>query len=200
MPLCLALVHCPVVNKHGKTTCSSITNFDIHDIARSCRTFGLDRYFCITPSDPQQWLARRIIAHWQKGWGATYNPNRTDALNLIEVVYELGDVVDRCQELWGKMPILVGTSARSQPGSLKTDEMKERLRNPDEVYCLIFGTAWGLHPTLIQDLDFFLEPICGHGDYNHLSVRAAVAIYLDRLCSRPSAQDQRQTQTERPET
>ncbi len=33
----------------------------------------------------------------------------------------------------------------------------------------------------MDNADFFLEPIKGPSDYNHLSVRSAVAIVLDRL-------------------
>lgn len=181
MPLTLALVHHPVVNKRGETVVSSITNFDIHDIARSCRTYGLDRYFLVTPTEPQQWLARRIVRHWLEGWGAEYNSNRGEALQLIEVLATLDDVRRRCIELWGRPPRFAGTSARAQGGVLALEELRAMLKQPEEVTCLVFGTGWGLHPDLLRGLDFLLEPILGAGDYNHLSVRAAVAIYLDRL-------------------
>jgi hypothetical protein len=46
---------------------------------------------------------------------------------------------------------------------------------------LIFGTAWGLSPALLETADFVLAPIEGPTDYNHLSVRSAAAIILDRL-------------------
>jgi hypothetical protein len=190
MPLCLALIHFPVINKHDRLVCSSITNFDIHDIARSCRTFGVDRYFVVTPSEPSQWLARRIIHHWQEGWGADYNPNRRDALDLIEVAGDLAEVVERCNTLWGKAPVLVGTSAKPRQRSLSVADLRVMLENPDEVVCLVFGTAWGLHHTLVSEMDFFLEPIRGLGDYCHLSVRAAVSIYLDRLRGRFAADAQ----------
>jgi hypothetical protein len=184
MPLCLALIHCPVVNKHGLVVTSSITNFDIHDIARSCRTYGVDRYFMVTPSEPQQWLARRIIRHWLDGWGAEYNPGRREALETIEVVSDLGEVVERCEGLWGGPPRLVGTSARPRQRTLSMQELRSMVENPQEGVCLVFGTAWGLHESLMADLDFLLEPIEGVGEYNHLSVRAAVAIILDRLRGR----------------
>ena len=185
MPLCLALIHYPVINKHGKTVTTSITNFDIHDIARSCRTFGVDRYFLVTPSEPQQWLARRIVSHWQDGWGSTYNPNRRDALDLIEVVPDIGQMIDRCQALWGRDPVFIGTTAKPSRKTLKMDELAERVQEADAVHCLVFGTGWGLHPEFLEEMDFLLEPISGTGDYRHLSVRAAVAIYLDRLRGRP---------------
>jgi hypothetical protein len=45
----------------------------------------------------------------------------------------------------------------------------------------LFGTGWGLTEELFDRADFILEPIKGSGDYNHLSVRTAAAIILDRL-------------------
>ncbi len=48
---------------------------------------------------------------------------------------------------------------------------------------LIFGTGWGLAPAVVAEADALLEPIrSAVGDYNHLSVRSACAIALDRLC------------------
>lgn len=182
MPLCVALVHYPVMNKRGKVVTASLTNFDIHDIARSCRTFGVERHFIVTPSAPQQWLARRIVGHWREGWGRGYNPNRCEALSIVEVVADLVEVVERCEALWGRGPLLVGTSARARGRLLSVEALRRRLEDPGEVVCLVFGTGWGLHPSLLEDLDFLLEPLRGVGEYNHLSVRAAVAIYLDRLC------------------
>jgi hypothetical protein len=45
---------------------------------------------------------------------------------------------------------------------------------------LVFGTAWGLAPQALEQADFRLAPIAGAGEYNHLSVRSAVSIILDR--------------------
>ncbi|NNL76133.1 MAG: RNA methyltransferase, partial [Desulfobacterales bacterium] len=41
--------------------------------------------------------------------------------------------------------------------------------------------AWGLTESFITKADYVLEPIAGVADYNHLSVRSAAAIILDRL-------------------
>jgi hypothetical protein len=34
---------------------------------------------------------------------------------------------------------------------------------------------------MMKKFDYILEPVYGPGEYNHLSVRSAVAIILDRL-------------------
>ncbi len=48
---------------------------------------------------------------------------------------------------------------------------------------LVFGTGWGLADEVIQGADALLEPVRAREatGYNHLSVRAACAIILDRL-------------------
>lgn len=46
---------------------------------------------------------------------------------------------------------------------------------------LLFGTGHGLAPELVARCDAVLEPVVVDPDYNHLSVRAATAVILDRL-------------------
>ena len=46
---------------------------------------------------------------------------------------------------------------------------------------LLFGTAHGLAPELSETADYTLPPIESTTGYNHLSVRSAVSIILDRL-------------------
>ena len=53
--------------------------------------------------------------------------------------------------------------------------------NSDKAVFLLFGTAWGLHHDAIDDADYVLKAIEGNSPYNHLSVRAAAGIIIDRL-------------------
>jgi len=46
---------------------------------------------------------------------------------------------------------------------------------------LVFGTAWGLSESIKRAADYVLDPVKGNTNYNHLPVRAAAAIILDRL-------------------
>lgn len=55
------------------------------------------------------------------------------------------------------------------------------LNEPGAPLVLVLGTGWGLVEEILEKADVILEPIRGMGDYNHLSVRAAAAIMLDRL-------------------
>lgn len=183
--LAVALVHYPTVNKEGRVVTTSVTNFDIHDIARASRTFGVDRYFIVTPVELQQQFTRRILRYWREGQGAVYNPTRGQALADVEVVGDLAEAADVLERDWGAPPVWVATSARRYPNTLTCPELRARLETGNEHFCLVFGTGWGLHPQVIDEADFILEPINGPGDWNHLSVRSAVSIYLDRLRGRP---------------
>ena len=49
---------------------------------------------------------------------------------------------------------------------------------------MLFGTGWGLEKSILTEADYVLDPIEGVGEYNHLPVRAAIAIILDRLVAR----------------
>ena len=46
---------------------------------------------------------------------------------------------------------------------------------------LLFGTGFGLTDEVMDMSYKIIEPIRGNTKYNHLSVRAAVSIILDRL-------------------
>jgi len=60
---------------------------------------------------------------------------------------------------------------------------RERLARAEKPVLILFGTGWGLTPPLVTGADLRLSPIQAGAPtgYNHLSVRAACAITLDRL-------------------
>ena len=61
---------------------------------------------------------------------------------------------------------------------------RAHLASPGRPALILFGTAHGLHASVIERAELVIEPIQGVGAYNHLSVRAAAAITFDRLFSR----------------
>jgi hypothetical protein len=179
-PVNIALVHHPVVNKKGETIGSAVTNLDLHDIARAARTYGVHRYYVTTPYADQQALVREIIGHWQDGYGATYNPARKDALAIVRLADSLATAVAELTTVYGQKPFLVATSARSQDGDISFGDLKA-LATAGMPILLLFGTAHGLAPEVMAATDAVLQPIKGTTAYNHLSVRSAVSIILDRL-------------------
>lgn len=181
----VALIHYPVYDKNRDVVATAVTNLDIHDIARASRTYGVSRYYIVTPVEEQRRLVEKIRTHWLEGWGSTYNPKRKAALELLQTENSLQDAVGDIERRTGKRPKVVVTGASGRPNSLTFQELKTLLQaEPDQPFLLLLGTGWGLTEDVFDKSDYVLEPISGGGDYNHLSVRSAAAIMLDRLFGR----------------
>ncbi|MFW9603557.1 MAG: RNA methyltransferase [Trichlorobacter sp.] len=179
--LSIALLHHPVYNKHREIITTAFTNLDIHDIARTARTFGVESYFMVTPSTEQRALIERIVTHWDSGWGSQYNPDRKDALRIIKTAVSLEAAVTELSQSCGLPVSIIVTGAMARPGSCSFTELRKRLNDPTRHYLLVLGTGHGLADSVFDAADLILEPIAGSGDYNHLPVRSALAIMLDRL-------------------
>jgi len=178
--LYVALTHYPVVDKRGDLITSAVTNLDLHDISRAVKVYGAKSYYVVTPLVDQQCLVLKIISHWTDGSGAVYNPARRSALEMIKVKGTIKDVVEDIKDLENVHPKTVVTSARRYATSTGYKEFREILKS-GHPHLLVFGTAWGLAEPFIAEADYTLEPIMGPTDYNHLSVRTAAGIILDRL-------------------
>jgi len=183
--LALALVHYPVLDRAGETVTTAITNLDLHDMARSARTYGASDLFVVHPVEAQRLLAQRICDHWTAGSGKRRIPDRSIALDVIRVVSSLDDVYAALGGEGGRAAIEVWTTAASARGGAITSyaEARERLEAARRPVLILFGTGWGLSHELVDAADVRIEPIRALRDagYNHLSVRAACAITLDRL-------------------
>lgn len=176
----VALVHYPVVNRTGELIGSAVTNLDLHDIARAGCTYGVDNYWVVTPDSQQQELVGKIIAHWTQGYGGSVNPDRKNALSLIRTCAGFDEVVKGMTEKWGVKPMILATCARPGQSTVEYEAVRKWIAK-DKPLLLLFGTAWGLAPEMLAKADKILPPLRGVGEYNHLSVRSAVAIILDRL-------------------
>jgi tRNA (guanine37-N1)-methyltransferase len=186
VPLYLALLHHPVYDKNRAIVTTAITNMDIHDIARSARTYGARAFYVLHPVRALRQLAAKIVHHWEHGYGASYNETRKEALALVRLRETLDQAIVEIENECGARPLKVATSARRRPRSLPFAALAEMLEKGTSPVLLLLGTGWGLTEETVAACDYILEPIVGGTDYNHLSVRAAAAILLDRL-SRPGA-------------
>lgn len=176
--IAVALVHHPVCDRRGDIITTAVTNLDLHDIARTCRTYNVRRFYVVTPVIEQQRLVQRLLDHWCRGHGATHNPDRRNALEVVEVVDGLDDARGAWERVCGRpvTPVLTGARTSGGTGYRQCREMADELP-----LLLVFGTGSGLAPSLFEQGWPVLDPIHGAGDYNHLSVRAAAAIIIDRL-------------------
>ncbi len=178
--LYVGLVHHPIYDKRREVVATALTNFDIHDIARCAKTFGVGGFFIITPLESQIQLAERIIRHWTEGTGSVYNPTRKESLSLVRVSRTIDEADRTISDLWQKEVKRVATGASAHPKNIDFGGLKKLLKDETTPYFILFGTGWGLTQEVKDDSDYVLAPIEGKG-YNHLSVRSAVAVILDRL-------------------
>jgi len=188
--LFLCLLHHPVLDKAGKTSTVSLTNLDIHDMCRVSRTYELGGVLLATPLDDQRELGQRLLDHWTDGAGGRANPDRAQALRLGRMVAGLDEALDWVASQTGLAPKIVATSARA--GYRPARGRKERLiafTPPCTVrgwlketpVLLVLGTGHGLAPEVLTRADAIVSPVRGFSAYNHLPVRAAAAILVDRL-------------------
>jgi tRNA (guanine37-N1)-methyltransferase len=160
----------------------SLTNRDVHDIARTSCAYGLGGYYVLTPMEDQRRLLEELLGHWTRGRGKTRNPHRARALSLVRGFESIADAVAHLESVTGQPPLLVGTTAGPVPGNqpvLGYARLAEILA--ERPVFLLFGTGHGLAPEAQALCHAFAPSLRRHGPYNHLPVRAAAAIALDRI-------------------
>ncbi len=174
----IALIHYPV-KRDGKVITSSITNLDLHDISRISATYGLGGYFVVHPESRQRMIASKLTEHWISGEGKDYNPDRCEAFKKLKIVSDLEEAKRQIFEKTGAYPAIFGTTARKTEKSVPISTIKIT----EKPALILFGTAGGIDEQLLDNIDFILEPIELGTGYNHLSVRSATAIFIDRLAT-----------------
>ncbi len=181
------LLHYPVTNRQGEPITTAVTNLDIHDIARSCRTYEVDHYYLVNPIVEQIELVKRILGHWETPKSQEWHPDRFEALSRIKIVPYFQDVKADLAALYPDLALEVAMpDARPLPNQLSYPEIRKKWENEEKpsVKVIVFGTGGGVSPVFFSEVHTFLAPIYGplaENGYNHLSVRAAAAVILDRL-------------------
>lgn len=180
--LAIGLVHYPIEDKQKNIVATNVTNFDIHDISRAARMYGVEKYYIIHPMREQIMFVERVLDHWRTGEGAKFNPSRKVALTRVQTAesYEAA-LLD-----WGVPEAMtVATHARSIPGveTVSFRDLKVQMWEQKKPCFLLFGTGYGMTEGFMKGCSAILEPIRGAppDDFRHLSVRSAVSICLDRI-------------------
>lgn len=176
-----ALVHYPVYNKKHHIITTSLTNLDLHDIARASCTYALSSYYLIQPIDSQRELMSELVEHWRSGFGAKYNPDRKQALDLVSILPSIEDAVSDIENRYGAPPKIIVTSAKLKDSITTFRQMRSIMAEEGGDYLLLFGTGYGLAEEVLEKASYRLAPIYGREGYNHLSVRSAASIIIDRL-------------------
>ncbi|MCM2324559.1 MAG: RNA methyltransferase [Oligoflexia bacterium] len=192
-PYYVVLLHYPIVNRNGKLVTTAVTNMDIHDIARSSRTYGAKGYFLVTPIEDQHELVERILAHWRSDHSRQYHPDRVEAVSLVRMARSFDEVKAAIRAECGEDPEVVLTDARPSPNAVSYADYRRELSDSGltKPVAICFGTGWGVSDVFYPEVHRILAPVYGpegapregipYRGYNHLSVRAAVGIILDRL-------------------
>ena len=177
----VALLHYPVYNKSREVVATSLTTINLHDLARLVTTYGVTGCYVVTPIESQRELAGRMVSHWTEGFGAAYNPTRGEALQNLCLVGSLADAVRDITRRCERTPCTIASDARQAPGCTSYRDMRQIIWRRSGASLLLLGTGWGLTDDLMGACDYVLAPIAVGERYNHLPVRVAAGIMLDRL-------------------
>ncbi len=179
----IALLHYPVYNKQRKIIASAFTNLDMHDLARASETYGIKKFFLVNPVKEQQQLAQTVLDHWLRGEGSHFNPTRKRALKKVQIIPSLDETLLEIKKTEGKFPKIVSTDAKFSENMVGYNELRKEILSTGDPFLIIFGTGWGISEAVMSKSDYILKPVKGYSRFNHLSVRSAASIILDRLFS-----------------
>jgi hypothetical protein len=179
--LFVALIHHPVMNRNGEIVTSAVTSLDLHDIARAARTYDVRAVFIVHPIPEQRNFAASVIDHWRFDFGRAHDSRRREALERVQIVVDLKEAIAAAEQIAHQRPLIVHTSAQTVGGT-SYSELRARMAASDAPpLILLLGTGFGMAPEVAAHADIVLAPVLGPTDYNHLSVRSAAGIILDRL-------------------
>jgi len=170
--IAIALVHHPILNRFGETGTTAITSIDVHDFARTCAFYDVEPVYLVHPAAGMHALIQDMTDYYLEGAGGEKNPARREVLRAVCCVDSVQDILQGSDyHLWY-------TSASPNGGEVIDPSM---LLEIEGKHLIVFGTGQGLDVENLPKENGWLSPIEGIGKVRHLSVRAALAIYLDRL-------------------
>lgn len=179
----IALVHYPAYNSRLEVVSTAFKSIDAHDISRDATTYGVKKFYLINPVEEQRRLAGRLVDHWTEGEGRNFNETKSKAFGIISIMSTIEEAVGQIEEIEGEKPKIVVTDARFSDDMTGYRALREKIFENTEPFLILFGTGWGLTLETIKAADYVLKPISGYSEFNHLSVRSATAVVLDRLLS-----------------
>lgn len=177
----IVLRHDNMQGRNQQTIHTSVTQIDLHDFSRLSATYALGGFHCVTQLQSQLDLCRDMLTFWREDLAKNYNPDRVAALAKLHIHDDFENVVDMVGRQNGQPPILIGTSAKPHHKNLDFPEVSRIIGNSGRPALVLFGTGWGMKPEQLERCDWVLPPIAGLDGYNHLSVRCAAAVIVDRL-------------------
>lgn len=179
----LILRHDQVLGREGQIIHANVTQIDLHDFSRLSMTYGLGGFHAVTEITAQHRICGEILDYWRQGPGKSYNPDRVAALDKLHIHADFEACLALIEAQTGKSPLLLATSAKEDHKNVDFASVPSIMKDSGRPLAILFGTAWGLSAEQMNRCDGVLPPICGQHGYNHLSVRCAAAIIVDRIFS-----------------
>lgn len=184
MSVFIAVLHWPAMDRFGNKIITSFTTLDLHDIARPAKSYGIEAYYIAHPVDAQREIIQKQIDYWTSEENKEKQFTRYESVALVKLVYNYEEIIKDIKSKKGKKPIVIGTDARTYPNTIKYNYLASMIKESKDDFLIVFGTGYGIPKSLMDTFDYVLEPVYGFSDWNHLSVRNAAAIILDRLLSK----------------
>ncbi|BBJ27892.1 RNA methyltransferase [Athalassotoga saccharophila] len=176
----VGVLHYPSIGKDGRIVTTAVVNMDVHDIARTCRTYLVKKYYIVNNLPVQKQIVLRVLNFWGSDFGKNYNSSRFEALKLVKMVSYYEDLIEDITRVEGCEPVKIFTSAKKRDNMVSYATLRNMIVRDERPFLFLFGTGQGMPKEILETCDISLEPIRAFSDYNHLSVRSAVAITLDR--------------------
>lgn len=145
---------------------------------------------------------KTILGHWKEEVSKVHHPSRAAALDIVRFVRTFEEAFNEASlestagGTEALYPFVVMPDARDLTKEFGESWSYEELRRKWESgaepigrrpLMIVFGTGWGISPSFFGQVNQLLKPLRRSGlkgterGYNHLSVRAAAAIVLDRV-------------------
>lgn len=172
----LALVHYPVRDATGAEIAATCSERDLVDLGRLSLVYPVEAAFVVQPLEAQGALVERLIAHGTRADRA----HARGHLGRLRLVATLADAVALASDAAGRPVTVVATTARPSDDAVAAATLRARLERGEDAL-ILFGKASGLADHVIAGADARLAPVGGGTGFDHLPVRPAIAIVLDRL-------------------
>ena len=177
----VALVHYPCRDRMGAEIAASVDWVDFFDAGRVTLVYGVRPLYVVQPVEAQKALLTRLMTHGTKDDRDADTRGRFDHAVIVDA---LAEAVTHATERFGARPTIVATTARQADNRVSFAALRAKVQAGEPVLVLV-GKASGLADSVLQGADACLEPISGGTGFDHLPVRGAFAIALDRLLGAP---------------
>lgn len=101
----------------------------------------MSKIFLIHPLEVQSEIIKRITDYWQHGYGKTYNPDRSNALERVTYTSSIESAIAAVTEIEGQAPVTITTDARTYPNTVTYGFVRKLLHSGDKPLLLLLAPA-----------------------------------------------------------